>query len=231
MSSTASLWGTFDLALEGPRAGNPFRDVSLARCFRLAIARLRSPASTMEMAPTHPLHAGCPGGMVIRDDQQCPGAGRDRGAVRSARLIRTSWPGSCDPHHFRYADGTRFINIGTTAYVWNLQGDALEEQTLASLAKAPFTKIRMCVFPKHYRYNQNEPERYPFALVQQGKQVGRQHRWSRGWEFDFDAARSGLLPASRKTHQPARRDRRRGRPDHLPSLRPLGLFAHVAGAG
>jgi hypothetical protein len=78
-------------------------------------------------------------------------------------------------HHFRYADGTRYINIGTTAYVWNLQGDALEEETLATLAAAPFTKIRMCVFPKHYRYNENEPERYPFKLVSfRQEQVGRQ---------------------------------------------------------
>ena len=74
-------------------------------------------------------------------------------------------------HQFRYADGTRYINIGTTAYVWNLQGDALEDQTLRTLADAPFTKIRMCVFPKHYRYNQNEPEGYPFALLKKGRSV------------------------------------------------------------
>ena len=30
------------------------------------------------------------------------------------------------------------------------------------LTDAPFNKMRMCVFPKHYRFNQNEPPTYPF---------------------------------------------------------------------
>jgi len=38
----------------------------------------------------------------------------------------------------------------------------MEEQTLATLKKAPFNKMRMCVFPKAYSYNKNEPEYYPF---------------------------------------------------------------------
>ena len=36
-------------------------------------------------------------------------------------------------------------------------GDAVQEQTLETLKKAPFNKIRMCVFPKDYAYNENEP--------------------------------------------------------------------------
>ena len=43
-----------------------------------------------------------------------------------------------------------------------------EHATLATLADAPFTKIRMCVFPKHYAYNENEPERYPFPCLARG---------------------------------------------------------------
>jgi hypothetical protein len=64
--------------------------------------------------------------------------------------------------HFAYADGKPFKQIGTTCYVWNHQGDALEEQTLKTLASAPFNKLRFCVFPKHYDWNSNEPPRYPF---------------------------------------------------------------------
>lgn len=66
-------------------------------------------------------------------------------------------------YHFAYADGLPYNQIGTTCYVWNHQGDALEEQTLATLKSAPFNKMRMCVFPKDYIYNQNEPPAYPFA--------------------------------------------------------------------
>lgn len=64
--------------------------------------------------------------------------------------------------HFRYANGNAFYPFGTTAYVWNYQPDDIQQQTLASLAASPFNKIRMCVFPKHYRYNLQEPMRFPF---------------------------------------------------------------------
>jgi len=65
--------------------------------------------------------------------------------------------------HFAYADGTPYIPIGTTCYAWTHQGDALETQTLETLRSAPFNKMRMCIFPKHYAYNNNEPEFHPFV--------------------------------------------------------------------
>jgi hypothetical protein len=64
--------------------------------------------------------------------------------------------------HFAYADGTPHRPIGTTCYAWTHQGEELEEQTLATLKGSPFNKVRMCVFPKHYARNQNEPPLYPF---------------------------------------------------------------------
>ena len=69
-----------------------------------------------------------------------------------------------DTYHFAYADGTPYHQVGTTCYAWAHQGDQLEEQTLEALAAAPFNKIRMCLFPKHYAYNLNEPEYLPFVL-------------------------------------------------------------------
>jgi 3',5'-cyclic AMP phosphodiesterase CpdA len=67
-----------------------------------------------------------------------------------------------DTTHFAYEDGTPYIPVGTTCYVWNLQGDELEERTLRTLEKAPFNKMRMSVFPKRYAFNDNEPPSYPF---------------------------------------------------------------------
>ena len=72
-------------------------------------------------------------------------------------------------YHFAYADGTPYYPFGTTCYVWTHQGEALEEQTLRTLAQAPFNKLRMCIFPKHYPYNQNEPALYPFERDADGK--------------------------------------------------------------
>ena len=64
--------------------------------------------------------------------------------------------------HFVYADGSPYLSIGTTCYVWLWQNDDLIEQTIQSLKKSPFNKIRFCVFPKHYPYNLGEPRSYPY---------------------------------------------------------------------
>jgi hypothetical protein len=73
-----------------------------------------------------------------------------------------------DIYHFGYADGLPYCQFGTTCYAWTHQGDELEEQTLATLRGAPFNKIRMCVFPKWYAYNQGEPKLYPFPRSASG---------------------------------------------------------------
>ena len=70
--------------------------------------------------------------------------------------------------HFEYEDGTLFIPFGTTVYALAHQDDALMEQTLNSLKAAPFNKVRLCVFPKHYDYNHNEPPCYAFEKKADG---------------------------------------------------------------
>lgn len=192
MTSTATLWATFELSFEGPSSGNPFQDVTLTAVFSQGERQVR----------VNGFYDGG-GRYVVRFLPDATGqwswtTGSNVTALdaKSGTVdVGAAKPGHHGPvrvdrrHHFRYADGTRYINIGTTAYVWNLQGDALEEETLKTLAKAPFTKIRMCVFPKHYRYNENEPERYPFPVVQKGKS-----NWdgtffaadTYGWKFDFE---------------------------------------------
>ena len=64
--------------------------------------------------------------------------------------------------HFAYDDGTKYIPSGTTCYVWELQNEDLQEETLKSLAESPFNKIRFCIFPKHYVYNFNDPISFPY---------------------------------------------------------------------
>ncbi len=65
-------------------------------------------------------------------------------------------------YHFAYADGKPYYVFGTTAYAWIHQTEDLQKQTLDTLKNSPFNKIRMCLFPKHYDFNHNEPELYPF---------------------------------------------------------------------
>ncbi len=64
--------------------------------------------------------------------------------------------------HFCFEDGTRYVPFGTTVYAMLNQEDALIEKTLETLEHSPFNKLRLCVFPKHYDYNHNEPPVYPF---------------------------------------------------------------------
>jgi hypothetical protein len=64
--------------------------------------------------------------------------------------------------HFQYSDGKCFYPFGTTVYALSHQEDSLVKQTFQTLEEASFNKIRMCVFPKHYDFNKNEPPYYAF---------------------------------------------------------------------
>ncbi len=71
-----------------------------------------------------------------------------------------------DGTHLRFSDRTLFTPFGTTIYALAHQSDELTEKTIESLATSPFNKVRLCVFPKHYQYNHNEPALYPFLTLQ-----------------------------------------------------------------
>lgn len=67
-----------------------------------------------------------------------------------------------DTYNFKYADGTQYYPVGTTAYAWNHMVKGVQQLTLQSLREAAFNKLRMCVFPKNYDLVKEEPELYPF---------------------------------------------------------------------
>ncbi len=71
-------------------------------------------------------------------------------------------PVKTDSLRFVYADGTSYIPFGTTCYAWIHQPDSLRRQTIETLAGSCFNKVRMCIFPKSYDWNHNEPEMYPY---------------------------------------------------------------------
>lgn len=64
-------------------------------------------------------------------------------------------------HNFKYADGTRYYPMGTTAYAWTHMKETTQEATLKSFGEAGFNKVRMCVFPKNYSLVKDEPALYP----------------------------------------------------------------------
>jgi hypothetical protein len=159
-------WGLFEVSLKGPADGNPFVDVELSAVFRQGATAItvtgfydgdgtyrirfmppQTGAWSYETRSNRPDLNGKIGTLTA-----IAPAAQNHGPVRVA-----------GQYHFAYADGTPFRQIGTTCYAWTHQGDELEVLTLKTLAASPFNKLRMCVFPKHYEFNTNEPVYYPFA--------------------------------------------------------------------
>ncbi len=72
--------------------------------------------------------------------------------------------GMVRPHgiHLEYEDGTRYSAVGTTVYALVHQERERVDETMRTLGRQPFNKIRFCVFPKHYDFNNNEPELFAF---------------------------------------------------------------------
>jgi hypothetical protein len=162
---TVEQWGLYEVALKGPTNGNPFLDVSFAAKFAQDNDAIKVPgfydgdgnyrvrfmpdkAGTWhyQTASDRPELNGKTGEFTVTK----PSAG-NHGPVCVTNTF-----------HFTYADGTPYEELGTTCYVWQLQDEALQEQTLKTLAASPFNKIRFCVFPKRYSWNTNEPQMYPF---------------------------------------------------------------------
>jgi hypothetical protein len=65
-------------------------------------------------------------------------------------------------YHFSYADGKPYFLLGTTLYNWLNRDEALQDQTLRTLSKNPFNKVRFGLFPKWYEFNRVEPTTYPY---------------------------------------------------------------------
>jgi hypothetical protein len=190
-TTNAEQWGIFELALHGSAEGNPYLDVELAAQF----------AYKHRVIEVDGFYDG-DGVYRIRFMPDIQGTWHYRTQCTLDALNGSEGTFTCvapapDNHgpvrvsniyHFAYADGTPYKQVGTTCYAWTHQGDELEEQTKASLRDAPFNKLRMCVFPKHYFLNENEPQFYPFPCLSRGSSKW-DGSWNvgtpRGWSFDF----------------------------------------------
>jgi hypothetical protein len=165
---TVEQWGVFEVALNGPTNGNPFLEVRFSATFTQGestveangfydgdgIYRVRFMPE--KQGQWHYVTDSSSAELTGKsgDFEVTPPSAQDHGPVRVAHT-----------YHFAYADGTPYKELGTTCYVWELQPEALQRETLETLAAAPFNKLRFCVFPKHYTWNTNEPILYPFEGV------------------------------------------------------------------
>ena len=158
-------WDIYEIELNGPSAGNPFVDVQLSTRFQLddcvvelqgfydgeGLYRIRFMPDTV--GQWHFVTQSNVPELDSRTGQfECvePSTG-NHGPMHID-----------DTFYFRYADGTPYRQFGTTCYAWTHQGEEMERKTLQTLANSPFNKIRLCIFPKDYVYNKNEPVYYPY---------------------------------------------------------------------
>ena len=162
-------WGIYEVTLNGPDTGNPFVEVDLTAEFK------RRDAKEGRTFEPHGFYDG-DGIYKIRfmpdEVEEWTYTTKSNNTELNGKTGQFTCVEPSEENHgpvhvhkdfyLKYADGTSYHQFGTTCYAWAHQGDALEEQTLKTLSTAPFNKMRMCVFPKDYSYNKNEPVYYPY---------------------------------------------------------------------
>lgn len=173
--SAVEKWGVQEIVCPGPTSGNPFTDYEIHAVFTRGDETVEVPG----------FYDG-EGRYVVRFMPHAEGhwsfraEGSFSGEVFTGAFeVTVPAPGNhgpvrvSDTCHFAYADGTRYMPVGTTCYVWHLQTPDIFERTLHTLETSAFNKIRFCVFPKHYDYNHNEPFAYPFEAAAEGWDFSR----------------------------------------------------------
>lgn len=163
--STIEKWGMYEITLSGHLDGNPFLDAKIIADFIIGGRKITvngfydgNDEYKIRFMPDtvgvwqYQVKSNIASIDGLKGELECISPSKNNhGPVRVI-----------DKYHFAYEDGTPHHPIGTTSYVWNHQSKALEKETLKTLKNAAFNKMRMCVFPKHYKFNNNEPRFYPF---------------------------------------------------------------------
>ena len=163
-------WNVLEITLDGPKKGNPFREVQLSAVF----------VYYQDSTTVHGFYDGA-GKYKIRFMPQRIGeytfVTRSNVAALNGKggkfLCFNAAPGNHGPvriadRGFAYADGTPFYPLSTTAFAWIHQPLDKQEQTLATLANHSFNRLRMTLFPMNYIYTTNEPALYPFPRSRKG---------------------------------------------------------------
>jgi hypothetical protein len=172
---TTQQWSIQEVTLRGPDGGNPFVDVELFADFTCE-GRIRTVRGFYDGGGRYLLRfmPDTRGRWTFQTRSNVPSLSEVTGTFECT-AAPTGSHGPVRVHktfHFEYADGTLYGPVGTTAYAWTHQNQELEDVTLETLRTSGFTKLRMCVFPKWYDFNIDEPPRYPF----EGSTTG-------GWDY------------------------------------------------
>ncbi|NRD21820.1 DUF5060 domain-containing protein [Winogradskyella litoriviva] len=160
-------WNRFEISLKHKTKGNPFQDVKLSAKFFNAdttfVVNGFYDGKNVFKIRFMPQQIGKWNYIISSSVEefnsktgsfQCVKASADNHG-----MVKVS-----ETYHFKYADGNNYYPFGTTAYAWTHMKEELQEETLKTLEKADFNKVRMCVFPKNYDLVKEEPKVYPFKV-------------------------------------------------------------------
>ena len=158
-------WKVFELSFKGPTSRNPFKDVNLSGSFIKDNDTVSVPGfydgNGIYKIRFMPAHEGKWNYITVSNIKNLDG--KKGSFVCTPALKNNHGPVAvADTFYFSYADGKPYYPFGTTCYAWVHQGDSLANVTLKTLSKGYFNKMRMCIFPKSYDWNNNEPVYYPF---------------------------------------------------------------------
>jgi len=158
-------WKIFELKLNGPMKGNPFLDVQLNGTFIAGSDTIIVPGFydgngiyKIRFMPQKE------GKWIYSTTSNVKILTNKKGSFTCTSPLKGNHGpvGVKETYYFAYADGTPHSSFGTTCYGWVHQGDSLANLTLKTLSEGYFNKMRMCIFPKSYDWNHNEPLLYPF---------------------------------------------------------------------
>ena len=159
-------WRIFETTLKGPSSGNPFTDTQLTAEFineqDTVVVSGFYDGDGLYKIRFMPQKEGRWNYAISSNSKQLKGKKKGHIVCTPAKPTNHGPVMVQDSVYFGYADGTPYYPFGTTCYAWVHQNDTLIDQTLETLSNGYFNKMRMCIFPKSYNWNLNEPEHYPF---------------------------------------------------------------------
>jgi hypothetical protein len=188
-TTTVPQWGVFEASFAAQVPGNPFTTVDLTAEFRQGQDTLvvdgfydGDGIYRIRFSPSHrePVSFVTRSNIAELNNQ----TGKFTVGPPEAHNHGPLSVDAKDPFHFRHADGAFHSCVGTTSYVWALQPESRAQETLRTCKSSGFNKMRMCLFPKHYRWNIQEPERYPFAALKIPRSAKAKEDPA-NWKWDF----------------------------------------------
>ncbi len=168
-SESIEQWGMYELTLQGPSNGNPYKEVRLTAAFTLEHRTVQ----------VNGFYDG-EGTYKVRFMPDAPGhwsyvtkssAKELEGHTGALTCTPPTTPGNHGPvgtahqYHFEYADGTPYFPFGTTTYAYLFATEENAKFSLDGMVRSHFNKSRVCVMPKPLGHG---PQLLPFPAKGKG---------------------------------------------------------------